>query len=161
MDVAVKMCATRGIKDGDTLIGCSLGGMVACEITKIRKVPALYLVGSAMRKEEVNGLLSMLHPLAKVAPVDWIRRAAGKIPGNVAQMFANAEPSFLRAMGEAIFEWDGLGETETKVYRIHGEHDFVIPPPKKVDLLLDGGHLISVTHAQPCSEFVMAGISKI
>ncbi len=27
--LAAVMCAVRGIKDGDTLVGCSLGGLVA------------------------------------------------------------------------------------------------------------------------------------
>ena len=156
-EVAVAMCAVRGIHDGDTLVGCSLGGMVACEITKIRRIPTLYLVGSATHKEEVGGLLTILHPLARAAPLDWLKLVAGKIPGEVARMFAGVEPAFIRAMGEAMFVWEGLGATPTKVYRIHGRHDFVIPPPEKVDLLLDGGHLIAMTHAQQCVEFVRAG----
>ena len=42
------MCESCQIKDGDYLIGASLGGMVACEITKFRKIPRLYLIGSAV-----------------------------------------------------------------------------------------------------------------
>jgi pimeloyl-ACP methyl ester carboxylesterase len=155
-EVAHSVCAARGIKDGDILIGASLGGMVACEIAKIRKIPRLYLIGSATRNEEVNRLLAGLHPLAWVAPLGWLGFSAARIPMELAQMFAGIEVSFVRAMCSAIFEWKGLGISETKVIRIHGRRDVVIPPPEKVDLLLDGGHLISITHAEDCVDFIRA-----
>ena len=157
-EVARSTCAACGIRDGDTIVGASLGGMVACEITKIRKIPTLYLVGSAARKEEVSAVLTALHPLARVAPIDWLRYVAGKIPREATQMFSGAEASFVRAMCKAIFQWDGLDttktKTQTKVFRLHGKHDHIIPPPPRADLLLDGGHLISMTHALQCVEFI-------
>ena len=56
-EVAQSMCEARAIQDGDVIVGSSLGGMVACEMTKIRSIPALYLIGSAVRKEEVSRFL--------------------------------------------------------------------------------------------------------
>lgn len=155
-EIARSMCDAHNINDGDVLIGASLGGMVACEITKIRKISRLYLIGSAVRKEEISTLLAVLHPLAQLAPLDWLRISAGKIPMELAQMFTSIEPAFVRAMCTAIFKWEGLGQSATKVLRLHGKHDFVIPPPKAVDLLIDGGHLISISNAAECTEFVMA-----
>ena len=58
--VAHKVCEVYNIQDGDVLVGASLGGMVACEVAKIRKLAALYLVGSARSKDEVNRFLAML-----------------------------------------------------------------------------------------------------
>ena len=74
-------------------------------------------------------------------------------------MFAESDPEFVRAMCTAIFQWDGLGETNTKVFRLHGRHDLVIPPPPRVDLLLEGGHLVAMTHAEECAEFVMRSLN--
>ncbi len=155
-DVARSMCEHCQIKEGDDLVGVSLGGMVACEITKIRKISRLYLVGSAIKKEEISKLLAAMHPLAKVAPFDWIRLSANSIPTDLAQMLAGADSSFIRTMCAAIFQWEGLGQPKTQVFRIHGRHDLIIPPPKAVDLLLDGGHLISLTHAAECVDFIRA-----
>ena len=155
-DIAQSTCNARGICDGDSLVGSSLGGMVACEITKIRKIKTLYLIGSATRKEEINAVLSTLHPLIQIAPIDWLRFSAGKIPDEFTQMFAEAEAPFLRAMCSAIFDWQGLVDSSTQVYRIHGKKDFVIPLPASVDLVIDGGHLISITHAVQCVEFIKA-----
>lgn len=75
-------------------------------------------------------------------------------PGAI--QFAGADTSFIRAMCAAIFKWEGLGQTTTQVLRIHGKHDLVIPPPSAVDLLLDGGHLISMTRAAECVDFIRA-----
>lgn len=154
--MALSMCDSCQIKDGDVLVGASLGGMVACEITKIRKISRLYLIGSAVNKEEISSLLTVLHPLAKYAPIDWLRISAGKIPTELAQMFSGVEAPFIRAMCAAIFKWEGLGPTSTQILRIHGRYDHVIPPPISVDLLVEGGHLISMTHAKECVEFIMA-----
>lgn len=153
-DIALSTSEALHIRDGDSLIGSSLGGMVACEITKIRKIKTLWLVGSATRMEDISVLLSMLHPLAQIAPIDWLRFSAGKIPGELTQMFAEAETPFLRTMCLAIFEWKGLHGSTTKIFRIHGRNDLVIPPPSNVDLLLEGGHIISMTHAKQCVEFI-------
>jgi pimeloyl-ACP methyl ester carboxylesterase len=152
--VAETICTTGAIGDGDSLVGASLGGMVACEITKIRKIKALFLIGSAIHKDEISSILRTLHPLAKVAPFDWLRISAEKIPHQLAQMFADSDPDFIRAMCAAIFDWQGLAETTTKVYRIHGQHDLVIPAPKSADLILKGGHLISISHASNCVQFI-------
>jgi len=155
-EIAHSMCDSCHINDGDVLIGASLGGMVACEITRIRKISSLYLIGSAIRKEEISSLLTLLHPLAQIAPIDWLRISASAIPTELAQMFSKAEPAFIRAMCAAIFTWDGLAPHAANVLRIHGKHDLVIPPQQPIDLLLDGGHLISMTHAAECVEFIMA-----
>ena len=80
----------------------------------------------------------MLHPLAQGAPLRLLQFSAGKLPSELSQMFAESEPAFIRAMCRAIFDWIGLRETTSKVYRIHGRGDTVIPPPAQVDLLLDG-----------------------
>src|ERR1043165_7604388 len=67
-EVARSMCDACGICDGDALVGSSLGGMVACEITKLRRISKLFLIGSAVKKEEISLLLAALRPLAAVAP---------------------------------------------------------------------------------------------
>lgn len=155
-EIAQRMADACAIRDGDCLIGCSLGGMVACEITKLRRIPQLFLVGSAVKKEEVNCFLSALHPLANYAPVEWLRISSGAIPAEFCQMFAGVDASFVRAMCAAVFEWEGGVCAGTRVHRIHGQDDLVIPPPARVDLLLRGGHLISMSHSAECAAYVGA-----
>jgi len=152
--VARSICEVNEIDDGDILVGSSLGGMVACEITKLRRIPQLFLVGSAAHRNEVSHLFSVLHPLINVVPIDLMKGAAGKIHNDLFQMFSASDTSFIRVMSDAIFKWEGLGITATRVHRIHGMHDWVIPLPEKVDLALNGGHLIAMTHAKDCVGYV-------
>lgn len=152
--LAEAMIEAGNIRDGDVLVGCSLGGMVAGEITKLRQIPVLFLVGSAASKAEMNSWAARLHPLVDKVPMDWLKFCAGRLPAGAAKMLAEADPDFIRRMCPAIFQWAGLSETKTRVWRIHGRKDLVIPPPKKCDLLLGGGHLIAMTHAKECVGFV-------
>ena len=69
-------------------------------------------------------------------------------------MFADSQASFIRAMCRAIFTWPGLDVTRIRPLRIHGKNDHVIPPPAKVDRLLDAGHLLAMTHAEECVAFL-------
>jgi pimeloyl-ACP methyl ester carboxylesterase len=157
-EIAGTVAEACGIRDGDVVIGCSLGGMVACEISRIRCLKALVLVGSATHRDEVNPLLAVLRPLAGIAPLEWLRISAGKVPGELASMFAGVDSSFVRAMCRAVFGWQGLGTTGTRCIRIHGRRDLVIPPPANTDLLLDAGHLVSMTHPEECTLFVAGAL---
>jgi pimeloyl-ACP methyl ester carboxylesterase len=159
-EVARSMCYSCSIHDGDVLVGTSLGGMVACEITKIREIPMLFLVASAVTKEEVSSLLAALKPLIRITPIEAIQFSAGSIPLERSEMFLGVEASFIRSMCAAVFEWEGLGVTRTRVFRIHGKHDHVIPAPKNVDLLLDGGHLLTMTQADECAEFIRSNLQS-
>jgi pimeloyl-ACP methyl ester carboxylesterase len=148
--VAERVVQQIGIAHGDLVIGSSLGGIVACEIARVRTLKALVLIGSAVNKEEISSLLAVLHPIADFAPLNFIQSAAGKVPGELAEMFRDVQPDFIRAMCRAIFAWKGLENSSVKLIRIHGKRDRVIPLPPKVDLVLDGGHLIAMTHAAEC-----------
>ncbi|MBK9990368.1 MAG: hypothetical protein IPP19_06460 [Verrucomicrobia bacterium] len=157
--IADHVITEAGIRHGDIVIGSSLGGIVGCEIAKNLSLKALILIGSAKNKAEISGLLTLLHPLARLAPIEFIQLAAGKHPSELTQMFSHSQASFIRAMCAAIFDWEGLDETRTKPVRIHGTHDHVIPIPTQVDLTLDGGHLIAMTHAEECVRFIKTAIA--
>lgn len=153
--IAGRVVAEARISDGDVIIGSSLGGIVGCEIARTVSLKALVLIGSAKNKGEISRLLTLLHPLAPLAPVEFVQRSAGKYPNEITQMFCRSEATFIRAMCAAIFDWPGLDESRIKPIRIHGRHDRVIPCPEHVDLLLDGRHLLAVTHAEQCVQFIM------
>ena len=118
------------------------------------------LIGSAKNKNEVSGLLALLYPLAPLAPVEFIQLVVGKFPSELTQIFNQTEASFIRAMCAAIFDWPGLNENRIKPLRIHGTHDRVIPMPADVDLALNGGHLIAMTHPEECVRFIKAALAQ-
>jgi pimeloyl-ACP methyl ester carboxylesterase len=158
-EVATSACDAFDIQDGDSLVGTSLGGMVACEITRLRRISSVFLVGSAVNKKEISGLLEFLHPCMRMVPLGFLHTMAGRIPSELCHMFAHNDPEFIRSMSAAVFEWRGLNSTSTRIYRLHGKRDRIIPAPQNVDLLLDGGHLISMTHPRECVEFLRYRLS--
>jgi pimeloyl-ACP methyl ester carboxylesterase len=157
--IARRIAVSAAISDGAVLVGSSLGGIVACEIAHIRKIESLFLIGSARNKEEINGFLRAVHPLVDLAPLTFIQRASGKLPGDLCSMFSESDALFIRNMCRAIFRWDGLKEGAARVRRIHGRHDLVIPPPGDGEKLIEGGHLIAMTHAEECVRFIEAEAS--
>ncbi len=157
-EAAQRVVEEQGIKDGDTVIGASLGGMVACEIADLLKLQKLVLVGGVRHPDEINELLKLCHPLARLAPLEFIQRASGRVPGELARMFVGVDAEFVRAMCLAVFEWDGLVGNKIDPIRIHGKRDLVVPLPKRVDRALDGGHLIAMTHAHECVSWLSGRI---
>ncbi len=157
--IAKRVAGEAKIDDGAILVGSSLGGIVACEIAKIRSLRHLFLIGSAKKKEEISGFLAAVHPFVDLVPMAFIQAATGKMPNEVTKMFSRSQPEFVRAMCKAIFEWPGLGDEALKPARIHGRHDRVIPVPPDAQQVVDGGHLIAMTHAQECVNFIVSRIN--
>lgn len=152
--LAKKVVSAEKITRHSILAGSSLGGIVACEIANQLPLAGLILIGSATNKTEVNPLLATLHPLIDLAPLSFIQQAAGKVSGELGQMFRQSNPDFIRAMTRAIFNWDGLVTAPPKLLRLHGKHDHVILPPPDTDHLIDGGHLIAMTHPAECTALI-------
>src|SRR3990172_11672079 len=157
--VARRIIETERIPEDAILIGSSFGGFVACEIAKHRRLRRLVLVGSAIRKEEINGLLRFLHPLARVAPIKATQRFLGRLTGDIPRMLSRNEAAFVRAMCRATFEWPGLEQGLIEPLRLHGRRDLLIPPSADADLLVDGRHMIAMTNAAECVEFIKASLA--
>lgn len=56
-DLADHLICKYSISNADEVIGSSLGGMVACEISNQITLKRIVLIGSAKRKEEISTLL--------------------------------------------------------------------------------------------------------
>ena len=151
--VAQRVIKDHSIQKGDTVIGSSLGGIVACEIANTIEVEKLVLIGSATSPKEVNKLLKTFHPFIDITPVGLVQLSSGKIPLNISQMFSSSDADFIRHMCRAIFLWEGL-HSDVSLLRVHGKRDHVIPSPSGVDHYIDGGHLIAMTHAESCVEII-------
>ncbi len=89
-ELAQRLIVEQDIQKGDTVIGTSLGGIVACEIANQIELEKLVLVGSAVCQEEISSLLKMLHPLIDFAPLQFIRLSAGSLPSDLTGMFSKS-----------------------------------------------------------------------
>ncbi len=158
--LAQRVVSEQRIQPGSILIGSSLGGFVACEIANEIELGGLILIGSARQREEISALFSAFSSLTDQSPLGFIQLIARKLPNKIIQMFGAAEPEFIRAMSRAIFKWDGLNREDITPIRIHGKNDHVIPLPPGVQHILDGGHLLAITHAAQCVEIVKSAIKN-
>lgn len=157
--VAKKIIAQHHINKEMVVGGSSLGGMVAIEIAKIMGLKKVILIGSATHSDFINPLLQKLSNLAEVTPIKIIQALAGKVniysSNELLKMFEESESKFIKAMCKALFKWEGIGKFNGDVCQIHGEKDLVIFPPKKnVKIILGGGHLISMSHAEEVAKFI-------
>jgi len=159
--LARRIVDETGIQDGAVLIGTSLGGMVACEIARLRRLRRLILISSAIEPKEVSRVLDFLHPSIVIAPIKLAQCAAARLPSHAARMFSRSEPAFLRAMCRAVFRWEGLDRACIEPLRLHGRKDRLIPLPPNVHLVLDGGHLVAITHAEECVRFILASLAPV
>ena len=156
-EVAARILSLHEIPDGSTVVGSSLGGMVGCEIARLRALRELVLVGSALHREEINPCFAHLHPLIVYPPLRLAQRVAGSLPGELLRMFSDADPHFIRAMCRAIFQWRGAAGLNTPMRRIHGRRDHIISRPVGADLFVSGRHVIAMTNAAECVAFVAGG----
>lgn len=157
--VAGRVIDEHGIGPEMVVGGASLGGMVALEIAKIAGNGTVILIGSATSPSEVNPILQKLSRLADYTPIRMAQALAGKINehhgSDLLAMFERADSRFVTAMCRALFHWEGRAGYRGSVWRIHGQKDKVISPPKDDgELIADGGHLISMTHGPVVAEFI-------
>jgi esterase/lipase len=154
-EVAERIIAENPIDENDVVCGSSLGGMIALEVSMILNTKSVVLMGSALRNDEINRLLSMISPLASITPLSFIQTIAGKNEEVVSQMFSASDPDFIRSMCKYVSLWPGYLGAIDKVFRIHGKKDHIITCPKSdSDVVENAGHLIAITHAKECAAFL-------
>jgi hypothetical protein len=101
-------------------------------------------------------LLLRLAPLSSVTPLRFLQLFASS-SGDLAKMFAQVDARFIRGACQQSDRWKGLpADLGLSDHRIHGANDKVIPCPADADLILPGGHLITMTQAAACAEFAAA-----
>jgi len=153
--MAQRVTEEYNINDDDIIGGSSLGGMVALEIAKNIKPKAIVLLGSAIKRDEVQSVLAILSPLASVTPISLIQALAGKHKNIVTQMFADANPDFIRTMCTYLSSWSGYSGPMECVFRLHGKRDHVIPCPRfGCKVIENAGHLLPITHPKETGAFL-------
>lgn len=148
-DYARQFAARHQIEAGDCLVGMSMGGMLACEISKTIPICKLILISSGTRPEHINPLLRRFSVLAPAVPFAWFQRIARPSPlfGSVRQhavaMFKASDPNFLSWSCYHAARWDGL-DSHSDLTQIHGSWDPVFPLRKQrpQHVLPRGDHIV-------------------
>lgn len=143
--------------------GVSFGGMLAAEMAPLLKPDAVVLIGSALHPREIAFSLKMMAMAGRWMPAPAGERA--KFMGRTfirrlgpmtreqrrfLETMIDAVPfSFLKWAGDAIFGWSGVARVDSKLVRLHGELDRIIPFPAAdlVHKIHGAGHVPNVSHA--------------
>ncbi len=153
-DLAKRLIAKYQMDQNDILIGSSLGGMVALEISNIIGLQRIFLIGSAINPNEISVISKLLMPFAS-KPIVKLSQLISRMSNDlIQQMYVKSNPDFIVSMSKAILNWHGfMGESET-IFRVHGKKDHFISCPDNCEIIDKGGHLIAITHARECVDFI-------
>ncbi len=143
-----------GISKDDTLAGSSMGGMVALEIAKKMGIEITFLIGSAKTRNEINPLLTLLAPLAKITPLRLSQTLSGSSSGEFGKMVMKSDSDFIKAMCIAVSKWAGPDLPDNRIVRIHGQKDKVIKCPEDCYKIAKAGHLVAITHPEDCIKVI-------
>lgn len=146
-DMATELIDQHAITRNDWVGGCSLGGMVACEMASQLKLAGAILIGSAMHPRELRwyarlGLVLANHPTFVLSC-----RSAGFLHSLFFRMLHETQPAFLTQMCAAIRHWTGA-RPDLRLLRVHGTRDLLIKTPAQAVKIVGGGHMISSTHGE-------------
>jgi pimeloyl-ACP methyl ester carboxylesterase len=129
-DYAEQFIEHHGIVPGDTLVGMSLGGMLACEISKELEIRQLVLISSGTRREHLNPLLRRLGFLGPRMPFALMQKLpappASRFRRRLIAMFRKVDPSFLNWACTVAPQWEGM-KSHSNLTQIHGDWDPVFP----------------------------------
>jgi pimeloyl-ACP methyl ester carboxylesterase len=156
--------------------GVSLGGMVALEVARHVDPCAVLLISSCRSCRDLPPWARAARVLVRVLPaavqkwssvhVPATLRALGACdPGDrklVRDMIRDTPAGFLKwALSEAL-RWNGVGELDVPIFRIHGSRDRTIPCPRDGcdEIIPGGGHLINLTHAGQVNAFIASRIAR-
>ena len=151
-----------------SIIGVSLGGMLATEMADFLNPEKVILISSAKSRKEFPGR----YRFQKVVPVYWvipgfaIKTGArilqpivepdrNKDKATFKSMLRNKDPHFLNRTTTMILTWKRVNYSD-KIVHIHGDLDKTLPP-RFVDfdyLVEDGSHMMVLTRGDLISELV-------
>jgi hypothetical protein len=90
-----------------------------------------------------------------MTPISLVQLLVGKHDNIITRMFAESDPRFIKAMCQYLPQWSGAMDEPAPIFRIHGQKDHVIPCPKAgAEIISSAGHLLAITHAHECGEYL-------
>ncbi len=153
-DYAEQFVHHHGIAPGDSLVGMSLGGMLACEISRAMEISQVVLISSGTRSEHLNPLLRRLGFLAPVMPFGWLQSLptppVSRFRRRLFGMFRKVDATFLNWACSVAPRWEGT-EDHPNLTQIHGDRDPVFPfsyQREKIHHRLSGASHLAVLEKQ-------------
>ena len=149
--------------------GASFGGVVALEMTQHLDAMGCLLIGSIRGPHQLPRRIRAfrsLSPAVGLVPISLLQRSALSSVDSatalgsthfagVTRQFSQAEPAVLRWSARQILQWDKTYD-DVEVRHIHGDRDHVFPIScvEPDEIVVGGGHVISMTHGTQVNKFI-------
>ncbi len=147
------------------LVGVSLGGMIATELSELLPAEKVIIISSAKNRHELPRRYTFQRrfPLYKIFPPSWIKRGAKLLQPLVEPdrrkekvifkgMMNDKDPLSLKRTIQMIVNWKRI-ENPEGIIHIHGKKDHTIPHRNvKYDYLVRrGSHMMTLTRGSEIS----------
>jgi pimeloyl-ACP methyl ester carboxylesterase len=156
----------HNLTSSDTLIGVSMGGIVAGTIAQAILPRQLIRISSCSHINQLSPFISTFSSLAAIAPFGLTRslpRSLVPKPRRLfLEMFHQTDAHFMRWACRAISRWPGALQTVRTVI-IHGTSDLVFPfrlQPKVDAAIPGGGHLMIYERAAEVESAILANLVR-
>ena len=169
---ALRMAKAIDTTNDFAILGISFGGMIATEIAKASKPKHTILLSTVMVKVEKPALYKMAEMLSlqHLIPYRFLKKYHridryffGLQHRSDIQLFKrvllDTDLELLKWGMKAILTWKNTERIHC--LRIHGTKDRVIPINKhlKADVVLNGGHLLPLTHPKEIEQAILQELS--
>ena len=151
--------------------GVSFGGVVALEIASHLSCKECFLIGSIRGPVEIPWRLRIFRSISNLIMIPkWLAPLILTCTGRwlnphfrgMIHQINDTDARFLRWAAGAILKWTpSTGVQNVRVYKIHGDRDWIFPIGRTTaDTLITGaGHLASLTHSDQVNRVLRERIS--
>ena len=150
------------------LIGVSLGGMLATELSEMISPDKVIIISSAKNRNELPGrykfqqklpVYKMVGPKLSKAGAKALQPLVEPDRNNnkdtFKAMLQSKDPIYLDRTIDMIMEWNRT-DNNSEIIHIHGDRDHTIPIQNVVydTLIVDGSHMMTLTRAPQISSII-------
>jgi pimeloyl-ACP methyl ester carboxylesterase len=164
---AARLAEKIDISEPYVVIGASLGGIMASEISISHNTRATIIIGSIPVSTHLPRYYKWLRNLRiqkivpgqfyKIAAIikNYFTRAPAKDKKKIIEMIWNSDPAFIRWGIDAVLKWNNQQMPENLIH-IHGTRDEVFPysNTSPTHTIPKGGHVLIMTHAEEINKII-------
>lgn len=152
-----------------SIMGVSLGGMIACEMTSFLNPEKIIIISSASgRKELPIRYRWMKHLEFYRVFAGWFYKGMTKTAQLIFEpdrmkcgkefneMIKDKDPDFIKRGIHMVANWEGNYTNKNFIYHIHGENDHTLPiRNSQPDFIVkNGSHMMALTRAKDISSII-------
>lgn len=162
-DYARRLITENSIRPGDSLIGVSLGGMMACEIARHISIRKITLVSSCTDSQHIQPVIRRMRPFSRVVPWRFIQRVP--FPNFILGPTRKRAMAMLRVANAEFIPWACLNAAvfhcparHPDLVQIHGDRDPVFPISRQEihHTVRGGDHLMILSRRQEIEPLLIA-----